>query len=154
MRQGAQLPSRCPCMAVDAPSAPWKRHRPMRTSPLAARRPPPSRPPTRPLSTSLRMQLNERLSFGQHKVWKRMAVRWTGAKAGDSALDVCCGSGDLAFELARAVGPSGKVVGLDFAADMLADASAREAQRGSRCAPASPPLAPLYKLYCPPVCRL
>jgi hypothetical protein len=54
-------------------------------------------------------QLNERLSFGQHKVWKRMAVRWSGAKLGQSALDVCCGSGDLALELARVVGPNGQV---------------------------------------------
>lgn len=70
-------------------------------------------------------QLNERLSLGQHRVWKRMAVRWSGAAPGHTALDVCCGSGDLAFELARAVGASGEVVGLDFAAEMLDDAEAR-----------------------------
>jgi hypothetical protein len=38
-----------------------------------------------------------------------MAVKWTEAKAGDAALDVCCGSGDLAFLLAAAVGRSGTV---------------------------------------------
>lgn len=38
-----------------------------------------------------------------------MAVKWTEAKAGDAVLDVCCGSGDLAFLLAAAAGPSGKV---------------------------------------------
>ena len=57
----------------------------------------------------LHLQLNNTLSLGQHRVWKRMAVKWTEAKAGDAALDVCCGSGDLAFLLAAAVGPSGKV---------------------------------------------
>ncbi|KAI8464320.1 MAG: ubiE/COQ5 methyltransferase family-domain-containing protein [Monoraphidium minutum] len=72
-------------------------------------------------------ELNERLSFGQHRVWKRMAVRWARAAPGGTALDVCCGSGDLAFELAAAVGPAGQVVGLDFAAEMLSDAEARRA---------------------------
>ena len=55
------------------------------------------------------LQLNNTLSLGQHRVWKRMTVKWAGAKPGDAALDVCCGSGDLAFVLAEAVGPSGKV---------------------------------------------
>lgn len=48
-----------------------------------------------------------------------MAVKWTRAKPGQRALDVCCGSGDLALLLADAVGPAGRVTGLDFAADML-----------------------------------
>ena len=55
------------------------------------------------------LQLNNTLSLGQHRVWKRMTVKWADAKPGDAALDVCCGSGDLAFVLAEAVGPSGKV---------------------------------------------
>jgi ubiquinone/menaquinone biosynthesis C-methylase UbiE len=54
-------------------------------------------------------ELNNNLSFGQHWVWKQMTVKWSGAKAGGRALDVCCGSGDLAFLLARAVGPKGEV---------------------------------------------
>ncbi|CAN1310863.1 2-phytyl-1,4-beta-naphthoquinone methyltransferase, chloroplastic [Linum perenne] len=53
--------------------------------------------------------LNDLLSFGQHRVWKRMAVSWTAAKTGDSVLDICCGSGDLAFLLSEKVGSSGKV---------------------------------------------
>ncbi len=54
-------------------------------------------------------ELNDMLSFGLHRVWKRMAVKWSEAAVGATALDVCCGSGDLAFRLAEAVGPSGKV---------------------------------------------
>ncbi len=54
-------------------------------------------------------QLNDTLSLGQHRVWKRMAVKWAGAAPGQAVLDVCCGSGDLAFRLAEAVGPTGKV---------------------------------------------
>ncbi|GLC33604.1 hypothetical protein PLESTB_000094400 [Pleodorina starrii] len=71
-------------------------------------------------------ELNNALSFGQHWVWKQMAVKWSGARPGGRALDVCCGSGDLAFLLARAVGSRGEVTGLDFAAEMLEDASARQ----------------------------
>ncbi len=53
-------------------------------------------------------QLNDVLSLGLHRVWKRAAVKWCGAEVGQTALDVCCGSGDLAFLLAEAVGPTGK----------------------------------------------
>ena len=74
-------------------------------------------------------ELNDQLSFGMHTVWKRMTVKWSGAAPGCSALDVCCGSGDLAFLLADKVGGNGSVVGLDFSASMLDDASAREAAK-------------------------
>lgn len=72
--------------------------------------------------------LNERLSFGLHRVWKRMAVRWSGAAPGQTVLDVCCGSGDLALMLAQTVGVTGTVYGLDFSAELLAVAQGR-AQR-------------------------
>uniref|UniRef100_A0A7N2LAD1 Menaquinone biosynthesis methyltransferase ubiE-like protein n=1 Tax=Quercus lobata TaxID=97700 RepID=A0A7N2LAD1_QUELO len=52
--------------------------------------------------------LNDLLSLGQHRLWKRMTVSWTGAKMGDCALDLCCGSGDLAFLLSEKVGSNGK----------------------------------------------
>ncbi|GBG64276.1 hypothetical protein CBR_g41196 [Chara braunii] len=70
-------------------------------------------------------QLNDWLSLGQHHSWKKMTVKWSRASRGHSALDICCGSGDLAFLLADAVGPHGLVVGLDFAAEQLAVASQR-----------------------------
>lgn len=71
-------------------------------------------------------ELNDRLSFGQHWVWKQMTVSWSGAKPGGKVLDVCCGSGDLSFVLAKAVGPSGQVAALDFAAEMLSYAAQRQ----------------------------
>lgn len=80
-------------------------------------------------------QLNDQLSLGLHRVWKRMAVKWSGARTGQRVLDVCCGSGDLAFRLAEAVGPSGSVVGLDFSANMLADAAQRQEARQARLGP-------------------
>ncbi|PRW57174.1 ubiquinone menaquinone biosynthesis methyltransferase [Chlorella sorokiniana] len=81
-------------------------------------------------------QLNDQLSLGLHRVWKRMAVKWSGARTGGAALDVCCGSGDLAFRLAEAVGPNGSVVGLDFSHAMLEDAGRRQQQRQATLGPA------------------
>lgn len=63
------------------------------------------------------------LSLGQHRVWKRMAVKWANPQPGDCGLDLCCGSGDLARLLAQFVAPEGTVVGIDFSADMLAIAN-------------------------------
>lgn len=69
--------------------------------------------------------LNQNLSLGLHRVWKRMAVMWSGAKPGDCGLDVCCGSGDVALLLAQQVGPTGTVYGVDFSEEQLAVAQAR-----------------------------
>ena len=54
-------------------------------------------------------QLNDVLSVGLHRVWKRAAIKWSGATVGNCVLDVCCGSGDLALRLASVVGPTGAV---------------------------------------------
>ncbi|MEN9225897.1 MAG: bifunctional demethylmenaquinone methyltransferase/2-methoxy-6-polyprenyl-1,4-benzoquinol methylase UbiE [Thermostichus sp. HHBFW_bins_43] len=78
-------------------------------------------------------QLNQSLSLGLHRVWKRMAVRWSGATQGDQVLDLCCGTGDLALQLARRVGRNGRVVGLDFSAAMLSIAQSRGAQHPPAC---------------------
>lgn len=77
--------------------------------------------------------LNDLLSFGQHRVWKRMAVSWSGAKRGNSALDICCGSGDLAFLLSKKVGLDGQVIGLDFSRNQLSIASSRQQERSTPC---------------------
>lgn len=70
-------------------------------------------------------ELNNGLSLGQHRVWKRMALKWSEADAGDTCLDVCCGSGDLAQLLARQVGATGQVYGVDFSSALLAIADQR-----------------------------
>ncbi|MGA1622581.1 MAG: bifunctional demethylmenaquinone methyltransferase/2-methoxy-6-polyprenyl-1,4-benzoquinol methylase UbiE [Synechocystis sp.] len=75
--------------------------------------------------------LNFWLSLGQHQVWKAMTVKWSGAKPGDRLLDVCCGSGDLAFQGAKRVGVNGHVVGLDFCEALLAIAARRQIPRYS-----------------------
>nr|XP_029117654.1 2-phytyl-1,4-beta-naphthoquinone methyltransferase, chloroplastic isoform X1 [Elaeis guineensis] len=71
-------------------------------------------------------KLNDVLSLGQHLIWKRMSVSWAGAKRRDRVLDLCCGSGDLAFLLSQKVGPDGQVCALDFSKDQLLIATARQ----------------------------
>lgn len=70
-------------------------------------------------------QLNNRLSLGQHRVWKLMALKWSTPHPGDIGLDLCCGSGDLAQLLARQVGATGQVYGVDFSPAQLAIAHQR-----------------------------
>ncbi|GAX34840.1 bifunctional demethylmenaquinone methyltransferase/2-methoxy-6-polyprenyl-1,4-benzoquinol methylase UbiE [Nodularia sp. NIES-3585] len=69
--------------------------------------------------------LNNWLSLGQHRIWKEMTVKWSAAKPGDTCLDLCCGSGDLAFRLAKYAGIMGKVYGVDFSPNLLAAAKKR-----------------------------
>jgi demethylphylloquinol methyltransferase len=73
-------------------------------------------------------RLNQELSWGLHRVWKQMAVKWVQPRSGDCGLDLCCGSGDLAMLLARQVGKTGKVIGVDFSAAQLAIAQTSAAQ--------------------------
>jgi demethylmenaquinone methyltransferase/2-methoxy-6-polyprenyl-1,4-benzoquinol methylase len=62
---------------------------------------------------------NTVLSAGVHHLWRRKAVRLSGAQEGNRVLDCATGTGDLAIAFRRAVGPSGKVVGTDFVPEML-----------------------------------
>ncbi len=63
--------------------------------------------------------MNDLMSGGMHRIWKRFAVSITGAKAGQSVLDVAGGTGDVARLLARRVGQSGSVILSDINANML-----------------------------------
>ena len=58
-----------------------------------------------------------------------VAAAVTGLRPGDSALDICCGTGDLALELAKLVKPGGHVVGCDFSEPMLDLAREKAAER-------------------------
>lgn len=82
-------------------------------------------------------QINDWLSLGQHRIWKQMAVKWSGAAPGDVCLDLCCGSGDLALLLAQQAGPKGHVCGADFSPALLAVAAQRDFPRLYPCAPIS-----------------
>jgi demethylmenaquinone methyltransferase/2-methoxy-6-polyprenyl-1,4-benzoquinol methylase len=63
--------------------------------------------------------MNVLMSFGVHRLWKRFALSLTGLKAGQSALDVAGGTGDLTRGLARQVGKTGRVVLSDINRGML-----------------------------------
>ena len=63
--------------------------------------------------------MNSVMTAGMHHRWRTRAADLARVRPGGSALDVCCGTGDLALELASRVGSGGRVVGLDFSAPML-----------------------------------
>jgi demethylmenaquinone methyltransferase/2-methoxy-6-polyprenyl-1,4-benzoquinol methylase len=75
---------------------------------------------------------NQWLSFGLHHRWRAAAVARSGARPGESVLDVATGTGDLAIAFARRVAPGGKVVGVDFVPRMIELARAKSARRGAR----------------------
>lgn len=62
---------------------------------------------------------NRMMSMGQDERWRRIVVTRSEAHAGDHILDVCCGTAKLSMQLAAAVGPEGKVTGLDFSENMI-----------------------------------
>jgi demethylmenaquinone methyltransferase / 2-methoxy-6-polyprenyl-1,4-benzoquinol methylase len=63
--------------------------------------------------------MNSVMSAGLHHRWRARAADLAQLRPGQGALDVCCGTGDLALELKRRVGRPGNVVGLDFSEPML-----------------------------------
>jgi demethylmenaquinone methyltransferase / 2-methoxy-6-polyprenyl-1,4-benzoquinol methylase len=69
--------------------------------------------------------MNSVMTAGLHHRWRARAADLAALEPGDSALDVACGTGDLAIELARRVGPGGAVIGSDFAEEMLERARAK-----------------------------
>lgn len=75
-------------------------------------------------------KVNDLMTAGAHRAWKRQVVALTRLDQGGKALDLATGTGDIAFLLADKVGPSGQVTGLDFSEGMLA--IARERDLGGR----------------------
>ncbi len=75
--------------------------------------------------------VNDVMSFGMHRLWKRQTVRLAliGAPRNARVLDLCCGSGDLCF-LAEELG-AGPVVGADFTLPML-EVAKRRRRAGNR----------------------
>ena len=74
--------------------------------------------------------LNRAMTAGLDGRWRRAAAAAADLAAGDRALDCCTGTGDLALELAPRVTRLGRVVGLDFAEEMLGRARAKAEARG------------------------
>lgn len=66
--------------------------------------------------------INDLQSLGLHRRWKRRLLALAGVRPGEEALDLCCGTGDIAFALA---GAGARVTGVDFSEPMLAVARRR-----------------------------
>lgn len=79
--------------------------------------------------------VNDVMSFGLHRRWKRQTVRLAleRRRAGTRVLDLCCGTGDLSFLAQETGGHRLHVVGLDCTLPMLAVARRRRLTSGYRC---------------------
>lgn len=74
--------------------------------------------------------MNDLMSFGIHRLWKRFTIAQTGLRPGQSALDVAGGTGDLAIGLAQQVGKRGRVVLTDINENMLLNGRRRLVDAG------------------------
>lgn len=74
--------------------------------------------------------MNDLMSFGIHRLWKRFAVELAGLRPGHKVLDLASGTGDLAARFSGLVGPEGLVTMTDINAAMLDQGRARMADQG------------------------
>jgi len=74
--------------------------------------------------------MNDVMSFGVHRLWKRFTMEMTGLKPGQRALDLASGTGDLAAKLSKLVGSKGEVVSSDINGAMLANGRDRLMDKG------------------------
>jgi demethylmenaquinone methyltransferase / 2-methoxy-6-polyprenyl-1,4-benzoquinol methylase len=74
--------------------------------------------------------MNTAMTAGLHHSWRARAADRAELTDGCRALDVCCGTGDLAIELRRRCGPGGSVIGADFSERMLELARQKAARLG------------------------
>ena len=63
--------------------------------------------------------MNDLMSAGIHRIWKRFAIELSGVRKGNAVLDIAGGTGDLAARFADIVGPGGQVVLADINNSML-----------------------------------
>ena len=73
--------------------------------------------------------VNDIQSLGLHRVWKRRVVALANLNEGETGLDLCCGTGDIAIGLAKR---GGSIVGMDLNRPMLNQAAARHRSLRSR----------------------
>ena len=74
--------------------------------------------------------MNDLMSFGMHRAWKRLAVALARVRTGHRVLDLAAGTGDMAALLSERAGPSGQVVVADINSRMLERARVRLVDRG------------------------
>lgn len=75
-------------------------------------------------------RMNRVMTAGLDQTWRERAADRVRLEPGQKALDLCCGTGDLSFSLARRTGPDGEVTGADFSRPMLAIAGEKATARG------------------------
>ncbi|MCK5716489.1 MAG: class I SAM-dependent methyltransferase, partial [Thiomargarita sp.] len=63
--------------------------------------------------------MNDVMSLGIHRLWKRFAIQLSGIQAGNTVLDLAGGTGDLAAKFSKIVGSQGQVILADINASML-----------------------------------
>ncbi|MFT7404375.1 bifunctional demethylmenaquinone methyltransferase/2-methoxy-6-polyprenyl-1,4-benzoquinol methylase UbiE [Zhongshania sp.] len=63
--------------------------------------------------------MNDLMSGGVHRLWKRFTIELSGVRSGNAVLDIAGGTGDLAAKFSRLVGPNGRVVLADINDSML-----------------------------------
>lgn len=63
--------------------------------------------------------MNDLMSFGIHRIWKRFSIQCSGVRRGQKVMDLAGGTGDLAAQFSRLVGEEGKVVLVDINDSML-----------------------------------
>ncbi len=73
--------------------------------------------------------LSSGFSFGFDHYWRKQTVSRSGIHEGERVLDVCTGTGELAFLLSRRVGERGTVTGADFCEEMLDRAKVKSGQQ-------------------------
>ncbi|NWO05693.1 MAG: bifunctional demethylmenaquinone methyltransferase/2-methoxy-6-polyprenyl-1,4-benzoquinol methylase UbiE [Alteromonadaceae bacterium] len=74
--------------------------------------------------------MNDLMSMGIHRLWKRFTIELSGVRPGHKVLDIAGGTGDLTMKFSDLVGPSGKVVLADINASMLQVGRSRLTDRG------------------------
>ncbi len=74
--------------------------------------------------------MNDILSGGVHRLWKRFTIELSGVRAGNKVLDIAGGTGDLSYKFSRIVGPEGLVVLADINESMLRVGRDRLTDRG------------------------
>ncbi len=63
--------------------------------------------------------MNDLMSFGVHRIWKRLTIESSGVRPGHKVLDIAGGTGDLTMQFSKRVGERGKVILADINASML-----------------------------------
>lgn len=74
--------------------------------------------------------MNDLMSLGIHRIWKRVAIQLSNVRSGDQVLDLAGGTGDLTMLFEKRVGPKGQVVLADINSEMLRTGRDRLIDRG------------------------